>query len=336
MRRTFLLFVFVGFPVLFSIAHAAQVEGLQPPAWVERAGQKLVLRAGLDLHEADTIATGAGGRLLVRLSDGGLVKLGENARLVLESLDEDAAGGILKDLFRPSLEVRIATTTIGIRGTDVWGRSQDGGATVCLIEGRISMHHPARGEFVMDQPLSFFIAPREGEPHPVGPVDATKLKQWAAEIELEPGQGVLLPGGGWIVQLGSHASAATARAAARRLNEQDIPVELVTVQHKDRTFYRLRVNGFDTQGGCAPVRRPAQGPARCRQPLGDLQYSGTKLSVMGKAKTRHLPGFCSLTSWRPAPRSPAAVPIPRRKRISPFRLRSACAPWDRAGSGGIR
>jgi hypothetical protein len=284
MRRTFLLLAFSGCIPWFAVAQAAQVEALQAPVWVERAGQNIAARPGMELREADALLTGTGGRLLVRLADGGFVKLGENTRLVLDSLNEDASSDVLKGLFsvvkgvfryttgilgrktRRDIELRVATATIGIRGTDVWGRSQDGGATVCLIEGQITVHHPARGEFVMDQPSSFFVAPRQGEPLPVAPVEADKLARWAAETDLAPGQGVLLPGGGWSVQLGSYGNEAAARDLERQLLDAGIPVELTTVQVDDRTFHRLRVSGFDTQEDAQRFAEQMKGRPATAQP----------------------------------------------------------------------
>ncbi len=267
MRRAILLLAVAAAFVLPAFASlAAQVDGLQMPAWRERGGERLPVRAGMALAEADVVETGKGGRLIIQLADGSFVKLGEQARLALVSLrEEDGPQGALTGLLnvvqgafrytagtlgrmlRRDIQVNIASTTLGIRGTDVWGRSQDGGSTVCLIEGRITLSHPARGEFIMDQPLSFFIAPRTGEPQPVAPVDPGKLKKWAAETELDLGRGVILPGGGWIVQLGSHSNEAVARKIEKRLLAAGVPVEFTTVQLKDRSFHRLRVSNFDTQ-----------------------------------------------------------------------------------------
>ena len=264
MRRDWLaLFGFLLF--VSSFAQAAVVDGLQFPAWVEHSGARQPLRVGMDVNENDTVETGKGGRLLLRLADGSRVKLGENAVLNLGSLQEAGNDGVLRGLLnvargafrytagalgrfaRREIDVRLATTTIGIRGTDVWGRSQDGGVTVCLIEGRVSMYHPTQGDFVMDEPLSFFVAPAEGEPKPVGPVDTEKLKQWAAETDLDAGKGVMVPGGGWVVQLGAHTEEAAVQRIEKRLHEAGIPAERTTVQLKDRTYFRLRVSGFDTQ-----------------------------------------------------------------------------------------
>jgi len=267
MRRAILLLAIATvflFPSFASLA--AQVDGLQLPAWVEHAGERLPARVGMLLAEADVVETGKGGRLIIQLADGSFVKLGEDARLALESLrEEDGPQGTLTGLLnvvkgafrytagtlgrmvRRDIQVKVASTTLGIRGTDVWGRSKDGGATICLIEGKITLNHPARGEFSMDQPLSFFVAPRDGEPQPVGPVDPEKLKKWATETDLDLGHGVMLPGGGWIVQLGSHKTEAVARKIEKRLLGNGIPVEFTTVQLKDRSFHRLRVSGFDSQ-----------------------------------------------------------------------------------------
>lgn len=267
MHRAILhLAVTAAFLIPSLTCFAAQVDGLQMPVWVEHAGERLPARAGMALVEADVVETGKGGRLIIQFSDGSFLKLGEGARLSLTSLRvETGPQGTLSGLLnvikgafrytagtlgqkpRRDIKVNIASTTLGIRGTDVWGRSQDGGSTVCLIEGKITLNHPARGEFTMKQPLTFFYAPRDGAPQPVGPVDPKKLKQWASETELELGRGVILRGGGWIVQLSSHKSEAVTRKLEKRLRKSGVPVEFTTVQLKDRVFHRLRVINFDTQ-----------------------------------------------------------------------------------------
>lgn len=266
MCRAFLFLTTVVSLFVASPAHAAQVEGLQAPAWLERAGQKQPLRPGMTLTEADVIETGQGGRALLLLADGSLVKLGEQTQLAFERLDEARVrDGVLRGVLEVKrgairyttdasgravdriVELRAATTTLVVRVADVWARNRDGVSTVCLIEGRVTLRHPARGEFEVDQPASFFVAPRDGEPQPVAPVAPDDLRQWSEETELTLGRGVLLPGGGWIVQLGSHQDEAAARQAERRLRDAGMPVEFTTVQLKDQTFYRLRIAGFDTQ-----------------------------------------------------------------------------------------
>ena len=267
MRRAILLFALASALLLPTYtSRAAQVDGLQIPAWVEHAGTRQPARAGMPLAAADIVETGKGGRLIIQLADGSFVKLGEETRLALTALrEEDEPQNTLTGLFnvvkgafrytadtlgrmaQRDLQVQVANTTLAIHGTDLWGRNKEGEATVCLIEGKITLSQPRLAELTMDQPQTFLTVPREGEPQPVAPVDPEMLKQWLAETELNLGRGVILPGGGWVVQLGSHNSEATARKIEARLLADGIPVEFTTVQLKDRTFHRLRVSNFDTQ-----------------------------------------------------------------------------------------
>ena len=93
------------------------------------------------------------------------------------------------------VKVRISTVTAGIRGTDLWGRSDDRRDVVCLIEGSISVSHAQTGEFTMAEPLSFLVAPRREKPLPVAPVDGKQLELWAAETEIQGGSGGARRGG---------------------------------------------------------------------------------------------------------------------------------------------
>ena len=97
----------------------------------------------------DRIATGAGSRALVKLSEGSVVKLGENGTLRLAELQPSrelfkAALQVLQGAFRfttdivgkgrrREVNVRVEQVTIGIRGTDVWGRSHPDRQVVLLL-----------------------------------------------------------------------------------------------------------------------------------------------------------------------------------------------------------
>ncbi|HEX5636685.1 MAG TPA: hypothetical protein VFY78_06330, partial [Gammaproteobacteria bacterium] len=69
-----------------SWALGARVEAMQMPAWFERAGVKQALKPGIELNSGDVITTGAGARMLLRLDEGSLVKMGEHASLDLTTL----------------------------------------------------------------------------------------------------------------------------------------------------------------------------------------------------------------------------------------------------------
>ena len=126
-----------------ALARTLIVEGVVSPAWVERAGKREPLMVGLQLTDKDKIITGERARVMLRMSEGSAVKLGENATLALDGLSEKKQAGkapmvgasldVVKGAFRfttgvfgkPRAErdvnVKIATITAGIRGADLWG-----------------------------------------------------------------------------------------------------------------------------------------------------------------------------------------------------------------------
>ena len=65
---------------LLQAAPDAVVEGMQLPAWVTRDGKRQPLALGTELKSNDEVSTGGNSRLLLRLGDGSVVKLGENER----------------------------------------------------------------------------------------------------------------------------------------------------------------------------------------------------------------------------------------------------------------
>src|SRR3990172_10141714 len=80
------------------------VEGVQMPAWVERAaGVRVPLAIDMPLGNKDRIYTGPRARALLRLADGSLVKLGENGVLALDDLGRSRID--LKDVVTASLDV---------------------------------------------------------------------------------------------------------------------------------------------------------------------------------------------------------------------------------------
>ena len=84
--RTGLFVLFFFATTLLQAAPAAVVEGVQLPAWSTRDGKRQPLGAGTELKSNDEIATGVNSRLLLRLGDGSMVKLGENGHLKLSEL----------------------------------------------------------------------------------------------------------------------------------------------------------------------------------------------------------------------------------------------------------
>ena len=155
----------------------AVVEAVQMPAWVERGGARVPLAPGMGLQPNDELRTGADARLLLKLADGSSVKLGEAAQLRLTTIATrkdnvfTSAMNVLQGAFRFTTDalartrrrdvtVTVATVTAGIRGTDLWGKAAADRDIVCLIEGRVEVSRQGDPTVTMDQPLSFYIAPR--------------------------------------------------------------------------------------------------------------------------------------------------------------------------------
>jgi hypothetical protein len=256
-----------------AIAQTLTVEGVVSPAWVERGGARLPLAVGMRLNDKDRVVTGPDSRLLLRMAEGSAVKLGENSALALDGLSQKQAGesrkvvtaalDVVRGAFRfttgifdsppagRDVKIRIRTVNAGIRGTDLWGKSDDTRDLVCLIEGKISVAHPQTGEFTMADPLSFFVAPRDKKALPVAPVDPRQLEEWAAETEIQPGSGGARRGGRVHVDAAVSTNQAAARAIQEKLRSAGYPAVTRTMKIEDRLQYRVRVQNFPTQRDAA-------------------------------------------------------------------------------------
>jgi len=246
-----LLFAVLSALLMFTTALAGArtltVEAVVSPAWVEHAdGGREPLVPGAELRNGDRVLTGSGARALLRMAEGSAVKLGENASLGVDRLADkgiaasrvvsgalDVAQGAFRFTTRffgaprasRDLNIRIATVTAGIRGTDLWGKSSSERDVVCLIEGRIFVQHQEQA-FTMQEPLSFFIAGRDGKRQPVAPVPAAQLQEWATETEIAPASGASRRGGTHRVALAAVADANAAATLAGKLRAEGYPARV--------------------------------------------------------------------------------------------------------------
>ncbi len=201
----------------------ATIDSVQMPAWVERNGVRQALVPGKVLQNRDRVITGADARVLIQLAEGSAVKLGENTQLDINALGRrenrvfTAALDVAKGAFRfttgifssvrqqRAINVRIATITAGIRGTDLWGQSNAERDLVCLLEGHITVFHPLDQGRELGEALSFYVAPKDMAPEPVGKVDYDQVAKWSALTEIQPGSGYAQRGGKWKVELATLA-----------------------------------------------------------------------------------------------------------------------------------
>jgi len=255
---------------LAGVARAAHpvVEGVQSPAWVERSGAREPLAVGMRLTERDRVVSGPDARVLLRMPEGSLVKLGADGQLALDRLlvRREAQGSVvaatlevLRGAFRfttqaaarfrgrREVDVRIATVTAGIRGTDVWGKAAPDRDIVCLIEGRISVERRGEPAFVMDQPLSFYIAPRDAPALPVQPVPEAQLKQWAEETEIRTGAGAARRGGRWKLYVAEAPDQRGALQVYDNLRAAGYPAEIRPVMRAAGLIYRVRIPNLPSE-----------------------------------------------------------------------------------------
>ncbi len=223
---------------------SVQVDAVQSPAWVERGEQRLPLLPGQELKNRDRVVTGPDARVLLRLSEGSAVKLGENASLRIDALGVREGGvftaalDVARGAFRfttgafnrlqrkRAVNVRIATMTAGIRGTDLWGSANDERDLVCLIEGRITVTHPEAEPVLMSEPMSFYVAPKGAAPKAVEAVDPVQLAAWAGETELVAGAATFRKNGRWKVEVGVADSEYDALALYDHLRAAGYPARI--------------------------------------------------------------------------------------------------------------
>lgn len=257
-------------------APAAVVEGVQMPAWVERGGVKQPLAAGMELQQSDKLSTGQQSRVLLRMAEGSQVKLGENAQLSFDKLEQrtenrsaflrsvmDVARGAFrfttdtksKLSSRREVDIRVATVTAGIRGTDLWGKSAADRDIVCLIEGKIAVQREQDAPVAMDQALQFYIAPKTADgkadrskPAPVlATVSTEQLTQWAQETEIAAGQGAARQGGKVKVLAATSANQGEALKVYDQLRAAGYAAEIFPAGTADKRVYEVRIGGLPSR-----------------------------------------------------------------------------------------
>ena len=262
MRFTLLLILLCA--GMTANARTLTVDAVLSPAWVEHAGgAREPLAPGLVLRNGDFVLTGAGARVLLRMAEGSAIKLGENARLGVDNMSDQTSAtdrlvsgalDVVQGAFRfttrffgtsrarRDVKLRIATVTAGIRGTDVWGKSSAARDVVCLIEGRIFVQHLEQA-FTMQEPLSFFIAGRDGSRQPVAPVPQAQLQEWATETEIAPASGASRRGGKHRVTFAVDDENAAA-ALAGRLRDAGYPARVRAHRVNEALRYAVDLAGI--------------------------------------------------------------------------------------------
>ena len=260
---------------------AATVEGVQMPAWVERNGVRQPIVPGMELRAGDQVVSGADARVLVRLAEGSIVKLGENGQLRFTELSPTrelfkAALNVLEGAFRFTTElaaknrkravtVRAAQVTAGIRGTDFWGRSRAGNEIVCLIEGEIEVAADGEQPVAMNQPLQFYRR-LDSKTQPIGVVEKKQLEQWATETDLQAGKGAARRGGRFSVMLATAEEQNSALALYDELRNAGYPAEIWPVKQADKLVYVVRIRQLPSRAEANALAEKLRGKYGITEP----------------------------------------------------------------------
>ena len=261
-------------------APAALVEGVQMPAWVERAGagqvRRIPLAPGMELRGGDEVRTGAGSRVYLKLAEGSLVKLGENASLRILEIAPDRGGlfraalNVLEGAFRfttdalarerrRDVSIRVATVTAGIRGTDLWGKSdREDRQIVCLIEGRIEVGAEGEAPVTMDQERQFYRR-EKGQTAPLGFVEPAQLVQWAQQTEIADGQGAARLGGKWRVTLATAPTQSEALEVYGQLRTAGYAAEIHPAKAGEKRVYHVRISRLPTKADAEALAAQLRG-----------------------------------------------------------------------------
>lgn len=264
MNRLFAVFASIALllPAAAFAAAPATVEAVQSPAWRDRGGFSVPLAAGMELESGDVLRTGPGARAYLMLAEGSRVKLGEGAQFTFHSKSlrpersfrgafDIVAGAFrfttakLKKALPRDVAIRIGTATIGIRGTDIWGKTDKDGDLVALLEGRIEITRAGETTELV-QPMTYFDAPT-GKAAAVRPLDKETLVRLARQTEIVVGDGAARARGKWRVLAATVASEEAALELYDRIREAGFDARIrPRVGEGSGWNYELRLGGYSS------------------------------------------------------------------------------------------
>jgi hypothetical protein len=251
-------------PAARAAAPEAEVEALQMPAWLTRDGKRVPVEIMQPLRVGDVITTGEGARIVLKLAEGSTVKLGENARFEVSELSHGrnathepfkATLGVREGAFRfttapgakksveRAIDVRFATVTASITGTDLWGKSGIDREIVALIEGEVTVKRDGDTPVKLDKPKTEFVAEKDGPSRPVSAITLARLEAYARETEMQPGAGGAGRGGNWKVYAARTPNEDEAVAVYEKLRDAGF-ASTITQRMTGKKIYQVAIAGL--------------------------------------------------------------------------------------------
>ncbi|MBL7000583.1 MAG: FecR domain-containing protein [Gammaproteobacteria bacterium] len=261
-----LLFILLFISCSATAAQSIHINALNYPVWAERNQSRIALSPGSALLNGDIVQTGAMGRAWLALPDGSVVKLGQDTRFEIRSAELQqqpqsavltAALNVIKGAFRftsgffaskftskHQVNIRIGAVTVGIRGTDIWGRSIAEEDFVALIEGNITAQSAADASVVLDQPLSRYLKKSSQAEAVVDTLSKPELEQLASETELAIEQGIANMDGRFELVLMSLTDPKSVAQMVKKFQHAGYALNIEPIVVNFEKFQRLKISGF--------------------------------------------------------------------------------------------
>ena len=250
-------------------AQAVRVDAVQYPAWLERGGRAVPLAQGTVLQPQDKLVTGGNARVRLKLAEGSAVRLGENAQFTIERVEDRgvfrAALSVIAGAFRFTTDaalrskprdvgIKVKNVTVGIRGTDLWGKSTDARDLVCLLEGSISVGAEGFPAVTLDRPNDFYQKPRDGQPQ-VLQADPKQVQEWSVETAIEGESQADASAGRWRMVAATTPTRDDALKIVRTLRSAGYPAEVGSLEGK----IVIQVPGLDSEAHARAVMANVRG-----------------------------------------------------------------------------
>ena len=123
--------------------------------------------------------------------------------------------------------IKVKNVTVGIRGTDLWGKSTGERDWVVLLEGKIIVGSEGNPVVGLHKPLDFYQKPRDGAPE-VTRADQAQVDAWAKETELSDDGATAKVGGNWRVVAAVKSMRDDANKLRSALRGAGYPAEVVS------------------------------------------------------------------------------------------------------------
>src|SRR5690606_7568410 len=135
-----LVFISISFFSVAGFSSTISVNGLQGSVWIERNQNRQVLTTDTIIKSSDVVVTGETGKVWLNMDDGAVIKLGNKARMKVDSIQTSDDPGTQSTLLEASSNIaegafRYTTGFINAKTKQTWSRQIDIGLSTTAAIG---------------------------------------------------------------------------------------------------------------------------------------------------------------------------------------------------------